>query len=78
MEDRTGLVSGVAHDLIDNFLWANDYPHHEGTWPHSTVAIERTMGDLNDAQRAKVLGLNSARFWNIDIPARYRSLGDTV
>ena len=28
----------------DNFMWANDYPHHEGTWPHSAEAIERTMG----------------------------------
>ena len=26
------------------FLWANDFPHHEGTWPHSAAAIERTMG----------------------------------
>ena len=31
-------------DLADNFMWGNDYPHHEGTWPHSAEAIERTMG----------------------------------
>jgi predicted TIM-barrel fold metal-dependent hydrolase len=72
-EDRSGLALGVAHGLIDNFLWANDYPHHEGTWPHSAAAIERTMGDLTDDQRAKVLGLNAARFWDIEIPARYRA-----
>ena len=72
-EDRSGLDTGVAHDLLDNFLWANDYPHHEGTWPHSAAAIERTMGGLTDEQRAKVLGLNAARLWNIEIPARYRS-----
>ena len=23
----------------DNFMWGNDYPHHEGTWPHSAEAI---------------------------------------
>ena len=33
-----------AYDLADNFLWAGDYPHHEGSWPHSAEAIERTMG----------------------------------
>ena len=68
-EDRSGLALGEAHDLIDNYMWANDFPHHEGTWPHSAAAIERTMGDLSDESRAKVLGLNAARFWNIEVPA---------
>jgi predicted TIM-barrel fold metal-dependent hydrolase len=54
---------------VDNFAWANDYPHHEGTWPHSAEAIERTMPGLNDEQRAKILGLNAARFFKIDVPA---------
>jgi hypothetical protein len=30
------------------------------------------MGDLTEQQRAKVLGLNSARFWNIDVPLKYQ------
>jgi predicted TIM-barrel fold metal-dependent hydrolase len=51
-------------------MWANDYPHHEGTWPHSAAAIERTMGDLSDEQRAKILGRNAARFFGIEQPAR--------
>ena len=72
-EDVSGLDLAVKHDLIDNFLWANDYPHHEGTWPHSAAAIERTMSDLTDEQRAKVLGLNAAKFWNIEVPARYQT-----
>ena len=50
-------------------MWANDYPHHEGTWPHSAEAIERTMDMLDDKQRAKVLGLNAAKFLNIEVPA---------
>ena len=74
-EDLSGLDLGAAHDLLDNFMWANDYPHHEGTWPHSAAAIERTMGGLTDEQRAKVLGLNAARFWKIDVPERYRAAG---
>src|SRR6185369_252738 len=61
-EDQAGLDLAESHDLSDNFMWANDYPHHEGTWPHSAEAIERTMGQLSDGARAKVLGLNCARF----------------
>jgi predicted TIM-barrel fold metal-dependent hydrolase len=55
-----------AYDLADNFLWANDYPHHEGSWPHSAEAIERNMGGLSEASRAKILGLNAARIFRLD------------
>ena len=55
------------YNLGDNFMWANDYPHHEGSWPHSEQAIERTMGRLSDDERAKVLGLNAARFFGFDV-----------
>ena len=51
-EDPAGLDLAEPMDLADNFMWANDYPHHEGTWPHSAEAIERTMGQLSDAARA--------------------------
>src|SRR5207248_2770468 len=47
----------------------NDYPHHEGTWPHSAEAIERTMGHLSETARANVLGLNAARFFGFEAPA---------
>ena len=70
-EDPSGLALAAKHDLVDNFAWANDYPHHEGTWPHSAEAIERTMPMLDDAQRAKILGLNAARFFKLEVPERY-------
>ena len=62
-EDAPGLELVERFGLVDNFLWANDYPHHEGTWPHSAQAIERTMGGLDDGQRAKILGLNAAKLF---------------
>lgn len=67
-EDQSGLALAAEFDLVDNFCWASDYPHPEGTWPHSTAAIERQMGRLSDAQRAKILGENAARLLGIDIP----------
>ena len=69
-EDPAGLGLGESTGLIDNFMWGNDYPHHEGTWPHSAEAIERTMGGLSDTSRAKVLGLNAARLFGFDVPSR--------
>ena len=75
-EDRPGLSLMREFGLADNFLWANDFPHHEGTWPHSAAAIERTMGELTDTDRAKVLGLNAARIFKFAIPERYRQFAD--
>jgi predicted TIM-barrel fold metal-dependent hydrolase len=72
-EDRAGLDLAEKYRLTGNFMWANDYPHHEGTWPHSAQAIERTMGGLSEESRAKILGLNAARFLDLEVPARYRA-----
>ncbi len=65
----------VAIDLIDecglqnNLMWANDYPHHEGSWPYSAQAIERSFGrKMSESTRAKVLGLNAARVFRFDVP----------
>jgi predicted TIM-barrel fold metal-dependent hydrolase len=65
-EDPPGIDLARKWDLVDNLMWANDYPHHEGSWPHSEQAIERTMGDLSDSERGKILGENAARFFRFD------------
>ena len=70
-DDPAGLRLVEAYDLADNFLWANDYPHHEGSWPHSAEAIERNMASLSDDSRAKILGLNAARLFRLD-PSAYK------
>jgi predicted TIM-barrel fold metal-dependent hydrolase len=71
-EDPAGLALAARYNLTGNFMWANDYPHHEGTWPHSAAAIERTMPDLDDAARANILGLNAARFFKLEVAAHQR------
>ena len=71
-EDRPGLALIEEFALQDNFMWANDYPHHEGTWPHSAEAIERQMGHLSEVTRAKVLGESAARVFGFkEVLARY-------
>ena len=67
-EDRSGIAIAEEFDLIDNFCWASDYPHPEGSWPHSPEAIERQMGRLSNEQRVKILGGNAARLLGIEMP----------
>jgi predicted TIM-barrel fold metal-dependent hydrolase len=64
-EDHAGLDNAEHFDLADNYLWANDYPHHEGSWPHSAASIERQMANLSDESRAKILGLNAQRIFGL-------------
>jgi len=71
-EDRSALALAEEYDLTENLMWANDYPHHEGTWPHSAEAIERTFNNrLSEQGRRNILGLNAARVFRFDIPERY-------
>jgi predicted TIM-barrel fold metal-dependent hydrolase len=73
-EDRPGLAIIEEFALQDNFMWANDYPHHEGTWPHSAEAIERQMGHLSEVTRAKVLGESAARVFGFkEVLERYNA-----
>ena len=72
-EDAAGLAVAETLGLADNFLWANDYPHHEGSWPHSAEAIERQMGHLSNESRAKILGLNAARLFRLELPKKPRA-----
>lgn len=77
-EDRAGIALASEFGLVDNFLWANDFPHHEGSWPYSAQAIERTMSKLTDTERAKILGLNAARIFRIPVPERFRHHQDAA
>jgi predicted TIM-barrel fold metal-dependent hydrolase len=72
-EDEAAMRLVEPLGLENCFMWANDYPHHEGSWPHSAEAIERSFGEqLQETTRAKLLGLNAARAFRFPVPERYR------
>jgi predicted TIM-barrel fold metal-dependent hydrolase len=60
-----GVDGAERYDIVENLMWANDYPHHEGSWPHSAASIERQMSALSDDSRAKILGLNATRVFHL-------------
>jgi len=77
-DDPVGLDVAEKYNLVDNYLWANDYPHHEGSWPHSAESIERQMGHLKDESRAKILGRNSAKMFKFDVEKLLRRRNTAV
>jgi predicted TIM-barrel fold metal-dependent hydrolase len=54
---------------VDCLLWGNDYPHPEGTWPHSAAAVaDQFAGVPEDEVFAMVAG-NAARVFGFDLAA---------
>ena len=73
-------LAGIEEIGEDHVLWGNDYPHYEGTFPYNLQSLRLTFGDMPDARRRKVLGLNAAALYNFDLeklkPLRGKSRPD--
>ncbi len=52
---------------IDKFMWGNDYPHHEATWPYSRESLRRSFPGWEPAKLRKVLSENAAAVYGIDL-----------
>ncbi|MFP6741967.1 MAG: amidohydrolase family protein [Alphaproteobacteria bacterium] len=46
-------------------LWGSDYPHDEGTFPHSQSVIERTFQDISESDIRKIVYDNAARIYGL-------------
>jgi predicted TIM-barrel fold metal-dependent hydrolase len=60
----------VAMSLLDFYgdgklLWASDYPHPDGTWPHSRAVIEKQMGRLAPQVRRRLTRDNAAALYGL-------------
>ncbi|MFI9742996.1 amidohydrolase family protein [Streptomyces sp. NPDC052494] len=50
-----------------NFLWGSDYPHYEGSWPHSQELLTRSFRNTPDDDRDRVVSRNCARLYGFDL-----------
>ena len=64
-EDALGIQ---LRDIIgvDNLLWGSDYPHVESTFPRSREIIEDILAGCTEEEKAKIVGGNAARVYNLD------------
>jgi len=53
---------------IDSLLWASDYPHPEGTFPHSQEVVERIFAGIPDDELRAIVGGNAARLYQVAQP----------
>lgn len=54
---------------VDKICWGSDYPHYEGTYPHSRKAIRHAFNDVPEADVRAMLGENAAKLYGFDMEA---------
>jgi predicted TIM-barrel fold metal-dependent hydrolase len=64
-DDPIGITN-IGHTGAEALMWGSDYPHEEGTYPHSRAVVERLASDLDRATMAAVFRENAARIFNFD------------
>ena len=57
-------IDNVAYTGSDALIWGSDYPHEEGTYPHSRVTVNRLCEHLDDETAARVSRDNAARLFH--------------
>ncbi len=58
----------VRDDIgIETMMWGTDYPHLEGTWPHTSLALRHTFAGVPEADVRTILGTNGARVFRLDL-----------
>ncbi len=65
-DDRPGVVT--RHLLNpDHLMWGSDYPHSEGTFPHSKERIEQDFADIPEAETRRLVRDNAAEFYGLSL-----------
>jgi predicted TIM-barrel fold metal-dependent hydrolase len=54
---------------VGNLCWGNDFPHPEGTWPHTREFLSRVFCDIPGDETAAILGGNAAEIYGFDADA---------
>jgi predicted TIM-barrel fold metal-dependent hydrolase len=54
---------------VRTFMWGNDFPHPEGTWPHTRESIKDSFVDVPTEETERMLGGNAAVVYRFDLAA---------
>ena len=72
----------VRHEVgVDQIMWGNDYPHHEGSYPYTKLAMRLLFSDLPEEETRKILGTSAAEVYGFDLDVLQRlaeRIGPTV
>jgi predicted TIM-barrel fold metal-dependent hydrolase len=64
-EDRIGVLGAEVFDMVDNYMWASDYPHGNSTWPRSREAVRAQFAGLPTELEKRLTRDNAAKFYGV-------------
>lgn len=71
-DDRAGILTrGLLG--VDRLMWGSDYPHTEGTFPHSQAQIRRDFAGVTESEVYQMVAGNAAKLYGLDPWAGFRS-----
>jgi predicted TIM-barrel fold metal-dependent hydrolase len=50
---------------IKNIMWGSDFPHFDGTWPHSTEVLERHFEGVSLEDQKRIARQNAIELYNL-------------
>jgi len=62
---------------VGNMMWGNDFPHPEGTWPHTREFLRNAFCDIPQDETQLLLGGSAAAVYNFDVD-RLASLAERI
>jgi predicted TIM-barrel fold metal-dependent hydrolase len=51
----------------DRIMWGADYPHHESTWPYSTIALRMNFAAVPENEVRMMVGATAAKIYGFDL-----------
>jgi predicted TIM-barrel fold metal-dependent hydrolase len=58
------------HEIgIDKLMWGHDFPHPEGTWPHTRAWLKERYAGVPVDETRRILGLNALDVYSFDADA---------
>jgi predicted TIM-barrel fold metal-dependent hydrolase len=64
---RPTEIDVVRQIGIQNVMWGSDYPHVEGSHPHTDEHLRLTFGEMTEDEATTLLTTNAARLYKFDI-----------
>jgi predicted TIM-barrel fold metal-dependent hydrolase len=74
-------VEARHHVGVDRLMWGADYPHHEGSFPHSILALRWLFSHVPESEVRQMTSVNAVRVYGFDLEALQsiaNAIGPTV
>jgi hypothetical protein len=58
-------------------MWGSDFPHEEGTFPHTLEALAHTYAGIDPVEVERMVGGNAAELYGFDL-AKLQEVADRI